>query len=155
MVLYYNSLHGHLSCFLGDLCRHIIYCQTNIKIYSLLGSTCFFFQEKMFRYHVMSLSQIRISNKVRTFLNWKTINLLTCSDSSTNTKMDRNRPKKEEKRNVKSQVSGVTCHVSRVTCHLSLTPIATASDQPSAFSPIMHSRLVCTDPLQNFKTKNY
>ena len=39
-----------------------------------------------------------------------------------------------------------TCHVSRVLCHLSQTPTATATDPPTANSPIMHSRLVLKDP---------
>ena len=36
--------------------------------------------------------------------------------------------------------------MSLVTCHLSLTPTAIARDPPPAFSPTMHSRLVCKDP---------
>ena len=62
-----------------------------------------------------------------------------CVDSSTNTKADRNRQK------------GAT-----VTCLLSLKLTATATDPPTANSPIMHSRLVCKDPKtrKNFKTLN-
>ena len=41
--------------------------------------------------------------------------------------------------------SCVMCHMSRVTCYLLETLTATATYHPPANSPIMHSRLVCTD----------
>ena len=58
---------------------------------------------------------------------WESLNLLT--DSSTNTKTDRNgqKGKKKKKSCVSYHMSGVTFHVSPVTCHLSLTPTATAT----------------------------
>ena len=47
---------------------------------------------------------------------------------------------------VTCHVSCVMCHMAHVTCHLSLTPTATATEPPPAYSPIMHSRLVCKEP---------
>ena len=51
---------------------------------------------------------------------------------------------------VMCHMSGVTFHLSPITCHLSQTVTATATDPPPAYTPIMHSRLVCKDP-QNLK----
>ena len=74
------------------------------------------------------------------------LNLWTCEDSSTDTKMDRNRQK--------GTMSHVTCHVSHVTCHLSLTLTPAAKDLPLANLPIMHSRLVCKDQKKNIFFKS-
>ena len=46
-------------------------------------------------------------------------------------------------------MSCVRCHLSPVTCHLSLTPTATSTDPPTAYSPTMHSRLVHQDKNHN------
>ena len=70
-------------------------------------------------------------------------------DISIDTKTDSK--KKKEKimfkvSHFKYHVLRVTCHMSRVTCYLLETLTATATYHPPANSPIMHSRLVCTDP---------
>ena len=66
----------------------------------------------------------------------ETLNLLTCADSSIDTKTDRNGQKSRFFLNVIFHVSPVMCHMSRVTCHLSLTPTATAADHPPANPPL-------------------
>ena len=107
---------------------------------------------------------------------WETLNLLTCADSSTDTKYffqkrtetnrngqkrtetDRNRHKlteKEKNTKIKYIVSCVTCHMSLVRCCMTTV---TATDSPPANSPTMHSRLVPKDlKSQNLvlKQKNY
>ena len=62
----------------------------------------------------------------------ETLNLLTCADSSTDTKTERNGQKGY-------------C-MSCVTFLLSLTPTATSTDPHPGNSPIKHSRLACKDP---------
>ena len=86
----------------------------------------------------------------------ETMNILMSADSSTDTKVDRNR--KKGKKKIKNRinimchmsfvtclVSCVMCHLARITCHLSLTLTVTVTDPPPAISPIMHSRLVFKD----------
>ena len=69
------------------------------------------------------------------------------ADSSTDTKTDRNVSHVRCHMScVTFHVSYVMCHVLRVACHLSLTPAATASESPPAYSQIMHRRQVCKDP---------
>ena len=58
------------------------------------------------------------------FCIWGTLNLLTCADSNTDTKTDRNGQKGEKEEKNMCHVSHITCHmscvmcwVSRVTCH--------------------------------------
>ena len=90
----------------------------------------------------------------------ETLNLSTCADRSTNTKMDRKvyiffslffflLYVMCHVSLVICHESFVTCHVSHVTCQLSLTPTTTASNNPPAKSPTMHSRLV----QKNFKER--
>ena len=89
----------------------------------------------------------------------ETLNLLTCAESSTHTKMEKKERKGKTKSCVRCHMSRVTCYMSCatchmffVTCHLSLTPTTTATDFPPVNSPIMHSRLVCK-PHKYFKTE--
>ena len=42
------------------------------------------------------------------------------------------------------------CHVSPITCALLIVPTATVADPPAAYSPTMHSSLICKDPQQNY-----
>ena len=82
---------------------------------------------------------------------WETLNLLTFANSSTNTKIIRNRRTGKEAYFLRCQMSGVTCHVwgvtcqvpgvLRVTCHLSETATARATFPPPANYPI-HNRMV-------------
>ena len=61
--------------------------------------------------------RIPVKSRIR-----ETLNLLTCSDSSTDTKTDRNKQKVRGKRkrpNVMCHVSHVTCHISCVMCNMS------------------------------------
>ena len=67
------------------------------------------------------------------------LNLLTCADSSANTKLTKTQC---HMLGVTRQVSFVTCYVSPVTCHVSLTPTATDTDPLSVNSSSMHSRMV-------------
>ena len=66
----------------------------------------------------------------------ETLNLLTCGDSSSDTKINR---KGQEGGNKKKKVS-------RVTCHLSLKRTATPTDPHPVASSTLHSRLVFKDP---------
>ena len=101
----------------------------------------------------------------------KIMNLLTCEDSSSNTKprgTDKTKLEEEEKfikykfhiicdgSGVTCYISCVMCNMSHVTCNLSHVKNATATKHPPANSPIMHSRLVCKDPkkCQNQKKIN-
>ena len=53
---------------------------------------------------------------------------------------------------VPCHLSCVMCHMSPATCHLSPTPSrATASDPPTANSPILHSMLVCRERTKKYK----
>ena len=87
-----------------------------------------------------------------------TLNLSTCSDSSTNTKMTNENVSsvRFHMSCVMCHVSCIMCHMSRVTCHLSLTPTVTSTYPPPAISPIMHSRLVHKYPQSRIllSTKN-
>ena len=50
-------------------------------------------------------------------------------------------------------MSGVMCCLTSFTCHLSLMPTATATNPPTANSPIIHSRLVCNEEKKQKKFK--
>ena len=92
----------------------------------------------------------------------ETLKLLTCADSSIDTKTVINRQKGEKKNiiflkyishvrchisGVMCQVSGFMCCVSPVVCHLSgQEPTGWATDPPPANFLNMHSRLVHKDP---------
>ena len=70
----------------------------------------------------------------------ETLNLLTCADSSTDTKTERNGQKGY-------------CMLC-VIFLLSLTPTATSTDPHPGNSPIKHSRLACKDPKSQKQIKN-
>ena len=79
---------------------------------------------------------------------------------STNTKMDKERQKRQQQNitchvsHASCHVSCAMCHISCVACHLSLTATATATNPPPANSPIIHNRLVYKiQKPKTFKTK--
>ena len=88
-----------------------------------------------------------------------TLNLLTCAESSINTKTDINRRKVEKKEN---HTSSSMCHVSHVVCHLSpitrqLSPANSHSHRPSPcqlpHQCTMHSRYTNWQRPKNQKIK--